>query len=55
VAVGQDVRVSCGITAVKVSPVRTALPPMTSGMSIRSAAIALSRALSSIRSGEPGA
>src|SRR5512132_1767196 len=38
-----------------VRPVRTCLPPMTSGMSMRSAAIALRRALSSARSGDPGA
>ena len=46
---------SCGMTAVKVSPVVTGFPPMTSGMSILSAAIAFSRAFSSARSGEPGA
>ena len=43
------------MTAVKVSPVVTGFPPMTSGMSILSAAIAFSRAFSSARSGEPGA
>ena len=46
---------SCGITAFAVSPLRTSCPPMTSGISIRSAAIAFSRALSSARSGDPGA
>ena len=46
---------SWGITACAVTPVRTSRPPMTSGMSMRSAAIALRRAFSSARSGEPGA
>ena len=46
---------SCGITAGAVSPVRTSFPPMMSGMSMRSVAIAARRALSSARSGEPGA
>src|SRR5436190_23761570 len=36
-------------------PVFTSLPPMTSGMSIFSLAIALSLAFSDARSGEPGA
>ena len=47
-------RWSCGITALALSPVRTSLPPMTSGMSRRSPAMALSRALSSVFSGDPG-
>jgi len=48
-------RWSWGITACALSPVRTSLPPMTSGMSRRSAAIDLRRAFSSAFSGEPGA
>ena len=44
----------CGITDCSTRPVRISLPPMTSGMSIRSAAICASRAFSSARSGEPG-
>ncbi len=46
---------SCGITALAVLPVRTALPPMTMGISICSPAIFARRALSSAFSGEPAA
>ena len=48
-------RWSCGITAFAVSPLRTSFPPMTRGISMRSLAMAASRALSSARSGDPGA
>jgi hypothetical protein len=44
-----------GITDCCVLPVRTSLPPMMSGISTRSVAIDASRALSSTRSGDPGA
>ena len=46
---------SCGITAFAVSPLRTSRPPITSGISIRSPAMASRRALSSALSGDPGA
>ena len=46
---------SCGITAGRVLPVETSLPPITSGTSIRSPAICSSRAVSEARSGLPGA
>ena len=46
---------SWGITERPRSPVRTHLPPMTSGISTRSPAIAASRALIEARSGDPGA
>jgi hypothetical protein len=44
-----------GITTCPMRPVRTSFPPMISGTSIRSPAIAASRALSAERSGVPGA
>src|SRR5262245_59888357 len=43
------------MTECAVRPVRISRPPMTSGISIFSAAIAFSRFLSSARSGDPGA
>jgi hypothetical protein len=43
------------MTASTVSPVLTSWPPMISGISISSAAIVASLALSSSRSGDPGA
>ena len=46
---------SCGITAGFVVPVKTSLPPITSGTSSRSPAILSSRACSEARSGLPGA
>jgi hypothetical protein len=46
---------SWGITAFAVSSPRTSLPPMTSGISMRSPTIAFRRARSSARSGDPGA
>jgi hypothetical protein len=46
---------SCGITDWPQSPVFTSLPPMISGMSTFSLAIAFSLALSDARSGLPGA
>ena len=46
---------SCGITAWPRSPVRTSLPPMTSGISMRSPAIDARRAFTEARSGDPGA
>jgi hypothetical protein len=48
-------RWSWGMTACAVSPVVTFRPPMTSGISIRSPAMALSRVFSSAFSGDPGA
>ena len=45
---------SCGITAGRVLPVNTSLPPITSGASIRSPAICVSRVCSEARSGLPG-
>ena len=46
---------SCGITAVRVSPVAMSSPPITSGISIRSPAICARRSSSAARSGLPGA
>src|SRR5436305_5458648 len=46
---------SCGQTAWPTSPVRTSLPPMMSGISIRSDDISFSRFLRDFFSGEPGA
>ncbi len=46
---------SWGMTAFAVSALRTSFPPITSGISIRSPAIAFRRAFSSARSGDPGA
>jgi len=43
------------MTASNVSPVRISSPPITSGISIRSASICASRTRSSSRSGVPGA
>jgi hypothetical protein len=43
------------MTAWNVSPVRTSLPPITSGISIFSDCICASRTRSSSRSGVPGA
>jgi hypothetical protein len=45
---------SCGMTAWCVRPVRISRPPMTTGMSMRSAAIVFSRSFSAARSAEPG-
>jgi hypothetical protein len=45
---------SCGMTASKVSPVGISSPPITTGISIGSAAIAASRDCTSERSLEPG-
>ena len=46
---------SCGMTAVRVSPVVMSSPPITSGISMRSPAICASRSSSEARSGLPGA
>ena len=45
----------CGEVALATSPVRISLPLMTSGISGHSCSMAASRALTSARSGEPGA
>src|SRR5678815_272915 len=43
------------MTAWAISPLRNSSPPMMIGISIRSPAIDASRALSDVRSGDPGA